>query len=162
MAAEEILTIGVYGFTSDAFFGALQDARVETLCDLRARRGVRGAEYAFANAKRLEARLVEIGIGYRHFPELATPAHIRARQYQEDASAGVARRERERVSAAFAAAYEALLDEPPARAALEALGRDTRRPALLCVERLPAACHRSLVAARLATDLGVPVRDIVP
>ncbi len=34
--------------------------------------------------------------------------------------------------------------------------------ALLCVERDPEACHRSLVADRLAAVLGLPVRHLLP
>nr|MBA3379353.1 hypothetical protein [Chloroflexia bacterium] len=33
---------------------------------------------------------------------------------------------------------------------------------LFCVERVPAACHRSLLAERLAGDLGVEVMHILP
>jgi uncharacterized protein (DUF488 family) len=35
-------------------------------------------------------------------------------------------------------------------------------PALLCVERLPAACHRSIVAAALAQRAGCSVVDLMP
>jgi uncharacterized protein (DUF488 family) len=34
--------------------------------------------------------------------------------------------------------------------------------ALLCVERDPEACHRSLIAARLAERYGVAVTDLLP
>jgi hypothetical protein len=34
--------------------------------------------------------------------------------------------------------------------------------ALFCVEREPAACHRSLVAARLSRDLGLDVEHLGP
>lgn len=39
-----IVTIGVYGFDEQSFFQALQDAQIDTLCDIRARRGVRGSD----------------------------------------------------------------------------------------------------------------------
>jgi len=45
----KFVTIGVYGFSADAFFEALQRAGVDSFCDIRYRRGVRGSEYAFAN-----------------------------------------------------------------------------------------------------------------
>lgn len=35
-------------------------------------------------------------------------------------------------------------------------------PALLCVERDPEACHRSLIAARLERDWGFEVEDLRP
>jgi hypothetical protein len=34
--------------------------------------------------------------------------------------------------------------------------------ALLCVERDPHACYRSLIADRLAADYGVPVEHLLP
>jgi hypothetical protein len=34
--------------------------------------------------------------------------------------------------------------------------------ALFCVERDPEACHRSIVAERLAAEFGLPVTHIVP
>jgi hypothetical protein len=34
--------------------------------------------------------------------------------------------------------------------------------ALLCVERDPEACHRSLVAAELAHEFGLPVAHLFP
>ena len=40
----ELLTIGVYGFDPGGFFGALSAAGVDTFCDVRSRRGVRGSE----------------------------------------------------------------------------------------------------------------------
>lgn len=52
-----ILTIGVYGFDADTFLHRLQAAQVGVLLDVRQRRGVRGAEYAWANARRLQRAL---------------------------------------------------------------------------------------------------------
>ena len=72
-----IVTIGVYGFTEAAFFQALLDAGVDSFCDVRARRGVRGSRYAFSNSRRLQARLADLGIEYHHFPNLAPTAEIR-------------------------------------------------------------------------------------
>ena len=60
----KVVTIGVYGFDEEHFFQALTDARVDTFCDIRQRRNVRGAQYAFANSKRLQRRLGELGIRY--------------------------------------------------------------------------------------------------
>ncbi len=63
-----IVTIGVYGRSEADFFDTLQQAHVDLFCDIRARRGVRGSEYTFANSQRLQARLAELGIAYRHGP----------------------------------------------------------------------------------------------
>ena len=48
---------------------------------------------------------------------------------------------------------------------LDALARelaDGPPPALLCVERDPEACHRSLIAARLADEHGARVTHLRP
>ena len=66
----KIVTIGVYGFDELGFFDALCKAGVDTFCDIRSRRGVRGATYAFANSKRLQARLSELGIQYIYRKDL--------------------------------------------------------------------------------------------
>ena len=62
--------------------------------DVRQRRGVRGAEYAWANARRLEASLREAGIGYQHLPELAPTTSMREAQYEADAARGEGKRSR--------------------------------------------------------------------
>ena len=58
----KLITIGVYGFDEESFFQALLAAGVDVFCDIRQRRGVRGATYAFANSQRLQRRLAELGI----------------------------------------------------------------------------------------------------
>jgi uncharacterized protein (DUF488 family) len=89
-----IVTIGVYGFSEEAFFRTLQEAGVDTFCDIRWRRGVRGREYAFANSARLQKRLAELGIRYLHFRELAPSPELRKRQTAADKAAGVEKRKR--------------------------------------------------------------------
>jgi uncharacterized protein (DUF488 family) len=159
---KQVITIGVYGFTSDQFFRALLEARVDLFCDVRARRGVRGRDYAFANAGRLTSRLDELGIRYRHFPQLAPTQEIRSQQQAADAATGAAKRSRAMLAAGFVAAYEALLDNDSALAAIDSICGTSTRPALLCVERLPSACHRSLLAARIRSKCGADVGDILP
>lgn len=161
MAPHRIVTIGVYGFTAETFFDALVAENVDVFCDLRARRGVRGRAYAFANAQRLQAQLATIGIPYEHFPELAPTAAIRSAQHAIDRAAGVAKRERGELDPSFIAGYLSILATPTATAAIERIAARASIPALFCVERLPSACHRSLVAERLASG-SVPVKDIVP
>ena len=90
----KIITIGVYGFTEDAFFEALQTAGVQVFCDIRWRRGVRGAKYAFANHKRLQARLESLGIKYIHRRDLAPTPEIRQRQKDADKMEKIAKRKR--------------------------------------------------------------------
>lgn len=158
---ERVFTIGVYGFTAHGFFGALVDADVDLLCDVRARRGVRGREYAFANAVRLTSRLRELGIPYLHFPQLAPTPEIRAQQHAVDAATGMAKRLRAELAPEFIDAYEVLLDTDPAREAINSICDTAVRPALLCVERLPTACHRSLLAARIGSRSSADVEDLL-
>jgi uncharacterized protein (DUF488 family) len=161
--ALKIITIGVYGFTADAFFQALQDAGVDTFCDIRWRRGVRGSEYAFVNSARLQKRLAELGIRYLHFRELAPTPALRQRQYAADKAEGVAKRQRTSLGDEFVAGYqEDCLSKFDSGQFLEALGAEAKRVVLFCVEREPAACHRSLLAERLQKDLGLEVVHLFP
>ncbi len=154
----KLVTIGVYGFCEATFFEALQRAGVDTLCDIRWRRGVRGAEYAFANSARLQKRLAELGIRYFHFRELAPTPELRRRQAEADAAQRTAKRQRRTLSEAFVADYrQERLTGFDSRKFLEQLGSQAQTVALLCVEREPGACHRSILAERLSQDPGAAV-----
>jgi uncharacterized protein (DUF488 family) len=163
MATPELVTIGAYGWDAERFFTALVSARVDTFCDIRQRRGVRGAEYAFANSRRLQARLAELGIRYLHCKELAPSRATREQQYAADKAEGTTKRQRKALSPAFAEAYRrerlAVFDSAEF---LAGLGPDAKVVALFCVEREPQACHRSLVTERLARDSGARVKHIIP
>ncbi|MGD2049159.1 MAG: DUF488 domain-containing protein [Chloroflexota bacterium] len=159
----KIVTIGVYGFSEEKFFTTLQEAGVDTFCDIRQRRGVRGASYAFANSQRLQKRLAELGIRYLHRLDLAPTKAIRLRQHEADKAEKVARRQRARLSQAFIDAYQAeILDVFESHSLLDDLEEDAQVVALFCVEGEPAACHRSLVAVKLQRELGVEVEHLLP
>ncbi len=159
----KIVTIGVFGFSEEAFFQALQDAQVDTFCDIRQRRGVRGATYAFCNSQRLQARLAELGIRYLQRKDLAPTVLVRQIQHDADKANQVAKRKRTTLGPAFITAYqkEILAGFEP-QSLLDDLEPGTQVVALFCVERDPAACHRSLVAAKLQQDLGLEVENILP
>jgi uncharacterized protein (DUF488 family) len=140
------ITIGVYGWTLDTFLAALHDARVPLVVDVRQRRGVRGPEYAWANSRRLQAALEEAGIEYVHAKELAPTTELRQLQYREDDRQGVGKRSRVELAPESARRYE---EEILGAVDLDAI-RLPERAALLCVERDPEACHRSIAARRLA------------
>jgi len=141
---------------------ALRTADVHVLIDVRQRRGVRGSEYAWANAARLQAALAEVGIDYVHLKELAPTTDLRQLQYAEDAREGVGKRSRTRLAPAYVERYTreilgqadlgALVEELPAEGA----------SALMCVERDPEACHRSLVADQLAAEYGCTITHLRP
>jgi len=156
-----IATIGVYGFDRDSFLEALTDAGVDLLLDVRQRRGVRGSEYAWANARRLQAALEEAGIGYTHLKELAPTTELRQLQYREDARLGEGKRSRTVLAPEYARRYtEEILDPIELDPVVNWIG--TSSAALLCVERDPEACHRSLIAARLERDWGFGVEHLRP
>ena len=160
---ERVLTIGAYGFDAATFVDALRSAGADVFIDIRARRGVRGAAYAFANAKRLQRALAEAGIRYVHVKDLAPSRAVRDAQYRADAELGIAKRERTSLGPAFVAAYEnECLSGFDPGAFAETHVREACRPVLFCVEREPRACHRSLVAPRLAQAFAVPVIDLGP
>ena len=158
-----LFTIGVYGWEPERFFAALQAAGIDTFCDIRARRGVRGSEYAFANSQRLQARLAELGIRYLHRPDLAPSEATRAAQHDADEASHTARRLRAELSPAFIESYEReRLTGFDSTAFVTDLGPDARRVVLMCVKREPSACHRGLLSARLAADLDLHVTHLTP
>jgi uncharacterized protein (DUF488 family) len=156
-----IATIGVYGFDRDSFLATLREAGVELLLDVRQRRGVRGSEYAWANAKRLQEALAEAGIAYTHLKELAPTTAMREAQYREDARRGEGKRSRTVLSPEYTRLYtEQILDPADLDAILRWIGDS--HAALLCVERDPEACHRSLIAGRLHEQRGFAVEALLP
>jgi uncharacterized protein (DUF488 family) len=152
-------TLGVYGTTEAEFFQKLLDNRIDIFCDIRARRAVRGAGYAFVNAARLEAKLEKLKIAYIPIKELATPPEIKELQSQVDAKTGVSQRQREQLSPAFAAAYtKAVLEQFDFNQLVQQLSLlPAERVAIFCVEKFPAACHRSLVAEHLHAHYGFSI-----
>ena len=162
MGMPRIATIGVYEFDSCSFVQALDEAGVTQVLDIRQRRGVRGSEYAWANSQRLQRLLANARIGYEHHPELAPDTEMRQLQYSEDARQGVGKRSRERLSHAYVRAYtEQILDLVPLEPLIKRLPVHGTA-ALLCVEATAAACHRSLVAQRLADRHGFAVINLEP
>jgi len=156
-----ITTIGVYGFERASFLAALAAAQVDLLLDVRQRRGVRGSEYAWANAARLQAALKEVGIGYTHVKELAPTTELRELQYEEDARLGEGKRSRTTLAPEYVRLYtEEILDPVDLEPIVDWIGDSSA--ALLCVERDPEACHRSLIAARLKRDWGFAIEHAVP
>ena len=157
-----ITTIGVYGFTLSTFLETLGASGVAQLLDVRQRRGVRGTEYAWANSRRLQAALAANGIDYRHHRELAPTTELRRLQYAEDDRQGVGKRNRRVLADDYVRRYTA---EVLNRVALEPLASalpGSAPTALMCVERDPGACHRSLIARRLDEQFGVTVEHLRP
>ena len=152
-----IATIGVYGWTLESFLTALRAANVRLVLDVRQRRGVRGPEYAWANSARLQAALASAGIEYRHHKELAPTTELRHVQDEEDARQRIGKRSRLELAPEYRERYQReILDRADVGELVRNLPVDGLT-ALLCVERDPGACHRSLIAERLEAEYGVSV-----
>lgn len=156
-----IATIGVYGFDRETFLATLAGAGIDLVLDVRQRRGVRGSEYAWANARRLQDAVSDAGIGYSHLKELAPTTELRQAQYRADERRGEGKRSRTVLSPEYANGYTVeILDRVDLAPIVSWIGGS--KAALLCVERDPEACHRSLIAARLRRDWGFSVEDLRP
>jgi uncharacterized protein (DUF488 family) len=160
---KRLVTIGVYGWSLEEFLRALAASDVTLLIDVRQRRGVRGPEYAWANSARLQAALARADIAYRHHKELAPTTELRQLQYAEDARRGVGKRSRVELAPEYSWRYtNEILDQADLDAVVAELPSGSAAAALLCVERDPEACHRSIVAERIAGEYAVSVAHLRP
>lgn len=158
-----IVTAGVYGHTEDSFFGALADAGIDMFVDTRRRRAVRGSTHAFANSTRLQDRLAAHGIRYEHRLDLAPTMDLVKAQDARDRADGIRRSDRDHLSPEMVDGYTRLvLDTFDSNAFIESLGEPPETVLIFCVERTPEACHRCLLAHRIAQDLGAEVQHILP
>jgi Protein of unknown function, DUF488 len=102
------------------------------------------------------------GIEYRHHIELAPTTELRQLQYREDEQRGVGKRSRVALAPEFRERYESEIlsrvDLAPIVADMPSGGAS----ALFCVEGEPEACHRSLIAERLAKEHRITVRHLRP
>jgi uncharacterized protein (DUF488 family) len=136
-----IFTIGYEAATVDAFIAALAGAGVEHVIDVRALPLSRRPGFSKTP---LRGALGEAGIDYVHLRALGTPA----------AGREAARKGRH---AELRRIYEGQLELPEAiaeGAQMVELARE-KPSALLCFERDPAGCHRTLLLAAVAPDAEV-------
>ena len=157
-----VATIGVYGFTLERFLATLREAGVRRLLDVRQRRGVRGSDYAWANAARLQTALARAGVEYRHHRELAPTTELRQLQYREDERLGVGKRSRALLAPAYVERYVREILDAVDLAPIVAEMPSQGTTALFCVERDPEACHRSLIAERMGERFGVTLVHLRP
>jgi len=136
-----IFTIGYEATTMAEFLAALRDAGVERVIDVRALPLSRRPGFSKSP---LRAALAEAGIDYVHLKALGTPPDGRqaARAGQQE--------DLERI-------YADQLELPEAIVAAEQMRElaEERPSALLCFEREPAQCHRSLLLSAAASDAEV-------
>ena len=142
----KVFTIGYEGATMDSFLAALEGAGVRQVIDVRQLPLSRRPGFSKAP---LAAALKERGIGYVHLKALGTPKPRR-----DAAKKG----HRMALQAVYAGQVE--LPEGQAQAA-QMRGLIAEMPsALLCFERDPGMCHRTLLIA--AEGAGVDVIDLIP
>jgi uncharacterized protein (DUF488 family) len=159
----KIFTIGAYGWDEEDFVQAIRDAAPNLFVDVRRRRGLRGRAYAWANSARLQAMLAGSGIPYVHRLDVAPSDATRHIVARDANSAGIGYRDRTSLSQEYLDAYgQEVLEGFDAEGFVASLGEGVESIMLFCVERAPAACHRSLLAERLVGDLGARVMHILP
>jgi len=137
----KIFTIGYEKATQAEVIGALQAAGVSRLIDVRA---VPASRRPGFSKNILAASLAEHGIDYVHLKALGTPADGRA------AARAGRHADLERI---YAGQLE--LPEAIAQSAIMLALAEEKPSALLCYERDPAACHRSLLLNSAAPDAEV-------
>lgn len=151
MSLPHIYTIGVFGSTDKEFFQKLTDNNIDVFCDIRQRRAVRGAEYAFVNSQRLQDKLAALEINYIHELGLAPTDAIRNLQKKADAKNKVATRKREELSDVFKDAYiKQMLNKFDLKKFIGDMAEArAKKVVLFCVEGIASACHRSLVTDKI-------------
>lgn len=136
-----LFTIGYEGATVGEFLAALQSAGVERVIDVRAIPNSRRPGFSKTP---LRNALADAGVDYVHLRALGTPADGRA------AARAGRHDDLKRI-------YAGQLELPEAIAeGAQMVGLAEEKPtALLCYERDPAACHRSLLLSALTPDAEV-------
>ncbi len=147
-----LFTIGYEHSTAGAFFGALTQAGVGLVVDVRA---VAASRRPGFSKRQLAAGLDERGIGYLHLQKLGTPkeGRLAARSGHADEMLRI---------------FERHLKTPDAQHELDELtalakglmARSSRPLCLLCYERDPAHCHRQRLADELHARLGLNVEHL--
>ena len=140
----KIFTIGYEGAKMGDFLAALTSAGVEQVIDVRALPLSRRPGFSKST---LAASLAEVGIDYVHLKALGTPKPGRDAAKKGD---------RATLEAVYAGQLE--LPEAQAQAARMLELAAGKRSALLCFERDPAMCHRTLLLA--AEGQGAEVVDL--
>ena len=141
MMSMRIFTIGYEGATVGGFLAVLQAAGVERVIDVRALPLSRRPGFSKSS---LRAALAEAGIDYVHLKALGTPSEGRT-------AARVGRH------ADMARIYAGQLELPEAMGeGAQMLELAAGKPsAVLCMERDPAHCHRTLLLDAIAADAEV-------
>lgn len=136
-----VFTIGYEQSTVPDLIASLKAAGVERVVDVRA---VAASRRPGFSKTALGGALQEAGIAYEHLRALGTPKEGRDAAKRGD-------------QATLERVYAGQLELPEAQAAAAILldRIDAQPTALLCYEREPADCHRTLLVAAIAKDAEV-------
>ena len=147
----ELFTIGVYNSSENEFFDKLKINQIDTFCDIRQRRGVRGSKYSFVNYNRLQHKLNELEIKYGYIHELAPTTEIRDIQKNVDMARRELKNKRQFLDKVFITEYTSkILNNFNFESFIEQLEQvNASRIVFFCVEEFPEACHRSLVTDKI-------------
>ena len=146
MALPDIYTIGYEGASVEGLIGALKQAGVTRVLDVREAPYSKREEFS---KEALATALAGYGIGYTHIRELGNP-----REGREAARAGH--------MIAFREILNAHLDSEAGQRGLQkalALAAE-EKVCLLCMERSAKHCHRSVVTARMHLATGQAIVNL--
>lgn len=142
----QLATIGYEGATLVDFISTLLEAGVEQVVDVREIAQSRRPGFS---KTALRTALSEVGIDYHHIRQLGDPKHGReaARAGQIDL---------------FRAIFSAHMDLPASQDALKnaIVLANEKKSALVCFERDPKNCHRTIVAERMAKLGSLNIRNL--
>lgn len=162
MNSLEFFTIGVYNSSEVDFFNKLVENEIDVFCDIRLRRGVRGAKYSFVNSKKLQEKLNILNIKYKHILALAPTKEIREIQKKVDFQKRELKKERLQLGQFFNTEYELQIlknfDFSIFLEELEEIGAN--RIVFFCVEEKETACHRSLVTNELNKNFNCKITHL--
>lgn len=139
-------TIGYEGSKATDFIQTLKVAEVEVVIDVRDRAQSRLPGFS---KSALEEQLAKVGIQYFHFRQLGDPKEGRDAARANDMPR-------------FREIFSAVLETAAAKEAIQEIADISRTKAacLLCFERDPAHCHRTMVADRITQLTGEKARQL--
>ncbi len=158
----EFFSIGVYNSTEKEFFDKLLKNNIDTFCDIRQRRGVRGSKYAFVNSNRLQNKLNDLDIRYGYVQDLAPTSDIRTLQKEIDLEKGELKSERTELGKVFVIEYKnRILKNFNFDVFFDQLDQaNANKIAFFCVEEHPEACHRSIVTEKLMSTYNYKITHL--
>lgn len=146
MSQKEIFTIGYEGAALEDFLKTLSHVDIDVLVDVR---DVPASRKKGFSKSSLRDALKEVGIEYIHLKGLGDPKEGR------DAARSGDMEKFKKIFSNHLKSEEAKLDMTKAIAIVQ-----DKRACLLCFERMPDSCHRTIVAKKIANVTDQVVRAL--